>query len=410
MGDLLLTDKEATGLVIRGVAPSSIPKPKWAAVGKVCSTRRLVISALERAMHKAWGLRHVAQFKDIGDNRFMVRFNSEGDWKHVMRNGPWQFDFNAVLLKEYDGVTRPSDMVFETLDIHSRVLDLPMDMMNRTYGELIGGWIGKYISVDVDEEGMAWGEDLRIRVAIRVDQPILRGVTVKTSDDDKEGRWFDIQYEKIPHFCFECGRIVHPDGVCTEEAGEVKQWGEWLRAAPKKTKRPPPPVRPAVSSDSYGSRSTGSETRFFGGPVIRDIPPRRNYCYDYAYSGSSRTGRDELRDREGDVTSPDKRHRARAREEEAGKQQVEAPGRRRSGTYVRKQRQDGLQTGVNRAQGPPDTLNRKRSTKQVWQPVAVQVIGEGSSESSGKRQRTGSVFDRLEQPAADPEEQGRRAQ
>jgi hypothetical protein len=24
---------------------------------------------------------------DIGDNRFMVQFNSEGGWKHAMRNG-----------------------------------------------------------------------------------------------------------------------------------------------------------------------------------------------------------------------------------------------------------------------------------------------------------------------------------
>jgi hypothetical protein len=40
--------------------------------------------------------------------------------------------------------------------------------------------------------------------------------------------------------------------------------------------------------------------------------------------------------------------------------------------------------------------------KQVWMPINVQVIGEGSSESQGKRQRTGSVFDRLEEPTVDP--------
>jgi hypothetical protein len=39
------------------------------------------ISALEKAMQRAWGLHGPAQFKDIGDNRFVVRFTSEGDWK-----------------------------------------------------------------------------------------------------------------------------------------------------------------------------------------------------------------------------------------------------------------------------------------------------------------------------------------
>jgi hypothetical protein len=37
MGDLLLTDKDATGLVICGVKSGNIRMPRWAAVGKVCS-------------------------------------------------------------------------------------------------------------------------------------------------------------------------------------------------------------------------------------------------------------------------------------------------------------------------------------------------------------------------------------
>jgi hypothetical protein len=124
-------------------------------------------------MQRAWGLHGPAQFREIGENRFVVRFSSEGDWKHAAKNGPWQFDFYPLLLKEYDGSVRPSDMVFDKMDIWVRVLDLPLDMMNVAYGELIGGWIGDYISADVDEDGTAWGEELRIRVAIRVDQPLV---------------------------------------------------------------------------------------------------------------------------------------------------------------------------------------------------------------------------------------------
>jgi hypothetical protein len=107
MGDLLLTNKEATGLVIGGVGSGNVPRPRWAAVGKVCSPRRLVIGALDRAMQRAWGLHGPAVFKDIGDKRFVVRFHSEGDWNHAMKNGPWQFDFNVVLLKKFDGSVRP---------------------------------------------------------------------------------------------------------------------------------------------------------------------------------------------------------------------------------------------------------------------------------------------------------------
>jgi hypothetical protein len=173
MGELLLTEKETTGLVIKGVGSAQVPRPRWAVVGKVCSPRKLIIGALDRAMQRAWGLHRPAQFRDIGENRFVVRFSSEGDWKHVLRNGPWQFDFSVVLLKDYDGLIRPSDMTFDWMEIWVRVLDLPMDMMNRVYGELIGNWIGRFISVEVDDDGMAWGKDLRIRVVVRVDQPLV---------------------------------------------------------------------------------------------------------------------------------------------------------------------------------------------------------------------------------------------
>jgi hypothetical protein len=73
---------------------------------------------------------------------------------------------------------------------------------------------------------------------------------------------------------------------------------------------------------------------------------------------------------------------------------------------------------------PPTTHGRKRGVKSVWLPVRVQVLGEGNDESGGKRPRTSSVFERLEEPgmaansvfnrledpSADPARQGRRDQ
>ena len=101
----------------------------------------------------------------------MVRFSSEGDWRHALNNGPWQFDFHVVFLKDYTGSVRPYDMVFDSMEVWVRVLDLPMDKMNKVHGILIGNWIRKYISVEVDQDGFAWGKELRIRVSVKVDQP-----------------------------------------------------------------------------------------------------------------------------------------------------------------------------------------------------------------------------------------------
>jgi hypothetical protein len=447
LGDLLLTEKEASGLVIKGVESRSVPRPRWAVVGKVCSPHKLLIGPLERAMQRAWGLHGAAQFKDIGDNRFVVRFTLEGEWRHVMKGGPWQFDFSAILLKNFDGSTRPSDLIFDSLDVWVRVSDLPLDMMNRVYGELIGGWIGKFISVDVDDEGLAWGEELRIRVAVKVDQPLVRGVPLKEEDSDSESRWFDVCYEKIPHFCFDCGCLLHGEEGClavqgSPSSGGGKQWGEWLRASPRKSIKQPPPARPSRSSGSFDSRGTSSESRFNEGVVIRDLPPRRPARRVSPASGSSYTGRFNPRaDR--DITSPDKRHGLQVRDQvlpdqlsPSGrgrigkehipvKQRLQFPGdglgepstaQHRLGqksTFRRKQRSapDVVMKDTNLL--PPGNKSKKRGTKQVWLPVNVQVVGEEDSGSAGKRQRTSSVFDRLEDPtetSADPARQGRREQ
>jgi hypothetical protein len=51
LGDLVLTNKEVSGIVIKDIGSVPIPKPKWVAVGKACTPRKIVIGALERARH-----------------------------------------------------------------------------------------------------------------------------------------------------------------------------------------------------------------------------------------------------------------------------------------------------------------------------------------------------------------------
>jgi hypothetical protein len=93
------------------------------------------------------------------------------------------------------------------------------------------------------------------------------------------------------------------DGCKAEKEGS-KQWGEWLRALPRKIKRGPPPARPLVSSGSYSGCSGDSGICFGGGMSIRDIPPRRNLAFDYSYLGSSHTGENERHKGKSEVMSP----------------------------------------------------------------------------------------------------------
>jgi hypothetical protein len=147
-----------------------------------------------------------------------------------------------------------------------------------------------------------------------------------------------------------------------------------------------------------------------GGVSIRDIPLGRNLAADFASSSTSCTGGMEPRRGAGEVSSPDRRRRDQNADQLRDSDQRGAGSRtNRGGTFVWRPRQTRDQVHEN-VQVPLGTKNKKRTTKQVWLPVRVQVVEEGSSESAGKRQRTASIFDRLEDPLADPARQGHRDQ
>ncbi|KAE8808647.1 hypothetical protein D1007_14718 [Hordeum vulgare] len=232
LGGMALTEKEAQGLVFSGTKEAAPAAKRWTLIGKACTPRVMNFVALERSLRRAWGLHHDAQFRDLGNNLFLFHFGGEGDWKHARNNGPWQFDFNVLILKDYDGKTRPSEMIFDTVEVWVRVEDLPLDKRTKEFGEVLGNWLGEVVKVDVESNGFAKGKYLRVRAKISVYEPLVRYFNLKESKEDDEGTWFNFSYEKIPHFCFECGRLVHAEGKCDPRVDKSAQWGEWLRASP----------------------------------------------------------------------------------------------------------------------------------------------------------------------------------
>ncbi|KAI4984929.1 hypothetical protein ZWY2020_017559 [Hordeum vulgare] len=184
---MVLTEKEAKCFVFSGPVEEVPAARRWTLIGKACTPRPVNFTALERSLRKAWGLHHDAQFRDLGNNLFLVHFGGEGDWKHSRNNGPWQFDFNVLILKGYDGKTRPSEMVFDSVEAWVRVEDLPLDRRTRKFGEALGNWLGEVVKVDVERDGFAKGKYLRVRAKIFVYEPVVRYFNLKESVDDEVG-------------------------------------------------------------------------------------------------------------------------------------------------------------------------------------------------------------------------------
>lgn len=106
--------------------------------------------------------------------------------------------------------------------------------MGKETGYRIGAIVGKVEEVDVNDNGVGWGEFLRVRIVLDLSKPLSQGRLLKLKE---KSIWVAFQCEKIPKFCFNCGVIRHGNKGCEKLGSRLfqgtekePQFGTWLRA------------------------------------------------------------------------------------------------------------------------------------------------------------------------------------
>ena len=84
------------------------------------------------------------------------------------------------------------------------------------------------------------GDFLQIRFKVHVSKPLCKGRRVTL--DDKDEVWVSSKYEKLPNFCYRCGKVSHMDKECEKwlaSKGTLtlnqQEYGAWFRAPPYNT-------------------------------------------------------------------------------------------------------------------------------------------------------------------------------
>ena len=102
---------------------------------------------------------------------------------------------------------------------------MPLGLMNMVAGEEIGNMIGDVLKVDAEDDGMAFGECMRIKIRMYISRPFMRGDTLDVGEEGEERKlWCPLTYEFLPDFCYTCGLIGHTDRFCEIQLkkGEVQ--------------------------------------------------------------------------------------------------------------------------------------------------------------------------------------------
>jgi hypothetical protein len=97
-------------------------------------------------------------------------------------------------------------------------------MMNVERGQVIAEPIGLVKKVESDSLGRCWGGFMRLRVEIKVNEPLMRAVTIY-SRRLQTTESYAVQYERLPFYCFSCGLLGHSYLVC-ENPAERDAYGD----------------------------------------------------------------------------------------------------------------------------------------------------------------------------------------
>lgn len=115
--------------------------------------------------------------------------------------------------------------------------------------------MGEFSRISSDEFGYNWRNVLRFRVKLQASQPLPRGLLIMV-DFQPQPIWVTFSFERLPDFCYFCGRVDHLDTDCPERRdleGKPKLFGSWMRA----------PL--FISRFDEDSSFRGSGRRSFGG-------------------------------------------------------------------------------------------------------------------------------------------------
>ncbi|XP_042968938.1 uncharacterized protein LOC122301595 [Carya illinoinensis] len=209
---------------------------KHCIIGKVLSEKGVNNEAFRTTMSQVWRLEGWVRFKDLGDLSFLIEFQWLSDKEKVLSGRPWFFDRHLLALVEVDEAVSIVGVQFNYEPFWVQLHNLPLAAMTEAVGEEFGSSIGHVIRVEAESDGLAWGRCLRVRVAVDLHKPSLRGRWLQYGDNQY---WISFKYERLQSFCFNCGVLCHKGRGCSrqrlEQQGErvtAQQYGPWLRAQP----------------------------------------------------------------------------------------------------------------------------------------------------------------------------------
>jgi hypothetical protein len=91
------------------------------------------------------------------------------------------FGKDFVVMVEYDETKVLEEMVFFSILIWARAMEMPLGEMNKVTGVAIGREVGEFLEMEVEDDGTIVEQFLQIKVRLNIRKPLMRGMTLVES-------------------------------------------------------------------------------------------------------------------------------------------------------------------------------------------------------------------------------------
>lgn len=112
------------------------------------------------------------QIVEVGSNLFQFKFSGEFDLERVLKDGPWSFDNQVLMLRRWQPGMTAANVKFHSVTLWIQIWGAPFDMSSPKVASEIGSRLGEVVEVERRKKLDAQNFFMRVKVAIPISKPI----------------------------------------------------------------------------------------------------------------------------------------------------------------------------------------------------------------------------------------------